>query len=560
MSIRTDILALNGGHDASATFVDKNGDLRVIEYERHCKKRYGIYTSDHDNSRLGTSSNARNKFLNYIRDNIIESPKHFIHSELEDLDVKEVIEIFPSLLMEYTMGHHRSHNYGSFCMSGFDEALCISLDGGGIDYVDDTGEMTTWICAIYEATGGEFNEILSTNDPSLGSKTDTINFNPGIYGIFGEFVSTIGKGSTDVSNSDKYPLAHAGKMMGLAAYGEVREEWINPLRNFYLRHPFDFNETDDYPIIGGYALHVLMSEMGVHLTTDCFDGKDGYDLAATNQYVFEELCFEFVKPFIEKYNKDVVFSGGCALNVLFNQKLKEYLTDIGLRLYVPPFPNDCGLSFGHYAHFQKLTKFDPGPYCGIEILDEKDIDTYLEGRDVYTYTPQLVVDLIKQGKIGALMNRYSEVGPRALGNRSIICDPSYPDMKDILNSKVKFREWFRPFAPVCLLEDKDLYFEKVFPTEYMSYAPIVRECWRKRLPAITHIDNTTRLQTVTKEQHKEFYEILFEMKRRNIPSVILNTSFNIKGRPILTTLEDAFYVLDNTELDFLITGTHLILK
>ena len=94
----------------------------------------------------------------------------------------------------------------------------------------------------------------------------------------------------------------------------------------------------------------------------------------------------------------------------------------------------------------------------------------------------------------------------------------------------------------------------------MSYAPIVRECWRKRLPAITHIDNTTRLQTVTKEQHKEFYEILFEMKRRNIPSVILNTSFNIKGRPILTTLEDAFYVLDNTELDFLITGTHLILK
>ena len=163
-----------------------------------------------------------------------------------------------------------------------------------------------------------------------------------------------------------------------------------------------------------------------------------------------------------------------------------------------------------------------------------------------------IVDLIKSGKILGLVSECSEVGPRALGNRSIICDPSIVDMKDILNAKVKFREWFRPFAPVCRLEDKDTFFDKAYETEFMSYAPNVKDEYKSKLKSISHADNTARLQTVSEHQHITFYKILTELTNRNEIPVILNTSFNIKGMPILTTIEDALYCLDNTQMDYVI--------
>ncbi len=131
-------------------------------------------------------------------------------------------------------------------------------------------------------------------------------------------------------------------------------------------------------------------------------------------------------------------------------------------------------------------------------------------------------------------------------------------MKDILNKKVKFREWFRPFAPVCRIEDVDKYFDNVFESKYMSYAPIVKEQYREKLISITHIDNTCRLQTV--EKGCFFYELLTEMENNGLIPIILNTSFNIRGKPILSSLEDAFYVLDNTELDNVIFNEKIFYK
>jgi carbamoyltransferase len=131
-------------------------------------------------------------------------------------------------------------------------------------------------------------------------------------------------------------------------------------------------------------------------------------------------------------------------------------------------------------------------------------------------------------------------------------------MKDILNSKVKFREWFRPFAPVCKIEDKDVFFENAPDCKYMSFAPKVKETWRTKLPSITHADNTSRLQTVSNDCF--FYEILTEMSNQSLIPVLLNTSFNIKGLPILTTLKDAFHVLNNTDLDILIHKNRIYKK
>jgi carbamoyltransferase len=171
-----------------------------------------------------------------------------------------------------------------------------------------------------------------------------------------------------------------------------------------------------------------------------------------------------------------------------------------------------------------------------------------------------IVEYLKQGKILGLVDGYSEVGPRALGNRSIICDPSFPNMKDILNAKVKFREWFRPFAPVCRIQDMETYFENPKESNYMSYAPMIKSEYTNKVKSIVHEDNTTRLQTTTSETHKLFNDILNKLDELNHIPIILNTSFNIKGLPILTRYEDAFYVLENTELDFLVIKNKIFKK
>ena len=182
----------------------------------------------------------------------------------------------------------------------------------------------------------------------------------------------------------------------------------------------------------------------------------------------------------------------------------------------------------------------------------------------YNGLPILDIDnlnnVVKQRKARKINN--AEVGPRALGNRSIICDPSYKNMKDILNKKVKFREWYRPFAPFCKKENAHLFFDSYdFDNlEFMSFAPKVKIEYRNKLPSITHIDGTARLQTVTSEIHKRFYDILTEFEKLSEIPILLNTSFNIRGYPILTTIEDALYSLDNTELDGVIIENWLFTK
>ena len=545
------ILAINGYHDSSVTFVDKNNEVRIFEYERFCKKRYGVFRRRDDASSFGTDDETRNNFLNYIKFQLKEQPEIILYSELDHGDIEFIKGHFSDTKF-FCMGHHMSHCSGAYLQSGFENALAISLDGGGLDY--QTGnELTLRSYSIYKFDGGKSETIVHTNI----DHPNRLVFNPGIYGAFGYYVSEIKKEVDINGKSHKNSLTYAGKIMGLAAYGDVRYEWVDAISNLYKNHPVDhWTQYDSLE-------KKLIAEMGIDLYENCLSGKDSYDLAATNQYVFEELCFSFIKPYIDEYNMDVVFSGGCALNVLFNQKLAEYLSQKSLRLYIPPYPGDCGLSFCHFSSFQNI-KCNPSPYCGIDIMDRDKIFHYFEKynseKKVELVTTDKIVDLIKDGKIGGIIQGYSEVGPRALGNRSIICDPSIPDMKDILNSKVKFREWFRPFAPVCREEDKNLYFENAFPSEYMSFAPKVREKYRDLLPSITHEDGTARLQTVSIDQHHLFYDILTVLKKRDMIAVIMNTSFNIKGKPILTEVEDAFNVLETTELDFIVVENLLFTK
>ena len=543
--MRSDILSINGSHDSSITFIDKNGNIRTFEYERFVKKRYAIFTKSYSNvGTLGTTDEQRVSFIDHVKSNLKEYPKIILYSELSEEDIQLINYQFPNATL-FRMGHHVSHCMGSFYQSGFESALIFSLDGGGEDYINEF-ELDVRSTNILKYENGEMEHIC------LGK-----NFNPGAYGTIGYYISEISKTGKDliISSSDKFALSFAGKLMGLCAYGEIREEWVEPLIKFYNHHPYQHCDENTF--------YELESSLGIDRNNrkDFFSGKDSYDLATTNQYAFEKACFDYIIPYIEKYNLNVVFSGGCALNVLFNQKLKEYLLPKKLDLYVSPHPNDSGISYGHYVHFTEH-KHKINPYCGLDILDRELIPHYFDKykNKVQISTVDKICLLISQGKIGGVLQGYSEIGPRALGNRSIICDPSFHDMKDVLNAKVKFREWFRPFAPVCRVEDKDRFFENAYESPYMSFAPTIKEEYKDKVPSIVHADGTARLQTVTSEQHPLFYDILSHMDANGKIPIILNTSFNIRGNPILTEVKDAFYVLENTELDFLVIENLLFYK
>jgi carbamoyltransferase len=518
-----EVISIYGSHDASLTFIDKNNTLRVYEYERFVKKRYAMFSSRFDSwDLMGSNQNERIDFLTHVKNNL-QNPniKVVLYLELNDDDKILINSFFPNA--EFVlMKHHFSHAASGYYTSNFDKSLIFSVDGGGYDFNQ------VFTTRAYLGQNEKINEIVCQNYD------------------FGNPYSAIGWLISEISSEHKtrHSLTNAGKVMGLCAYGKVRQEWIEYFEKFY-------NDK---------SLESLCDSMGITCNKDILSGQDSYDAAATSQYIFEKKMDELILPFVSEYNTNVVLVGGCALNVLYNQKLYEYLKPLGLNLHVPSNPNDCGESYGMFlTMFPKLGN-EEICYNGIEILDEDLYEKFINEYPNEDLTIDKVVEYLKSGKILGVLNGYSEVGPRALGNRSIICDPSFPNMKDILNAKVKFREWFRPFAPVCRLQDMEKYFEHPKESNYMSYAPKIKNEFTEKVKSIVHEDSTTRLQTTTNKTHKFFNDVLDKLDKLNHIPIILNTSFNIKGLPILTRYEDAFYVLDNTELDFLIIKNKIFRK
>lgn len=535
------ILYLHADHDATATFKDKKGNVKVLEYERFCKVRYAFWRKciqwEAPNHPSIAPDKYRKEFLLYIR-SIAESidAVHY-HCNAKDTNLAHdyplLTEVFGDISISVQKNHHKYHASCGYYSSGFDTALVVSIDGGGASDDDAESDSETYT-NVYHAESGQITKLYSSNVSQLGT----------VYGMLGCYIS-------EISGTDDMHLAYAGKVMGLCAYGNIRHEWLHGLRCWFKANMSEIWYPSAPP------RKTLSYSLGRELLPNCFSGQDSYDLAATGQFVFEEVLMEVFSPYIELYD-NFVFTGGCALNVLFNQKLKERLSKLNKNLYVPPNPNDCGLSSGMYQ--LDNPKETVSAYSGFDILDREQLPEYISERNAKKVDTADIVDLIKQGKIIGMVEGCSEVGPRALGNRSIICDPSFKNMKDILNAKVKFREWFRPFAPVCRHEDMHNYFDNVFESEYMSYAPTIKPNYRDELAAVCHVDNTARLQTVRQRQHKTFHDILTELNNRNEIAVILNTSFNIKGMPILTTVEDALYCLDTTEMDCVIIEGWLFTK
>lgn len=496
-------IAMYGSHNASAA-IEYNGKiLEVLEFERLFNiKNLGYSHWVQPHSREITADLV----YNYFKDKygFIEY-ENCLHQYGDDF-----IKSIPAKKYSVTL-HHESHAYGTFYQSPFEEALVISFDGGGND----------GYFKIYKGTKKYGLTLVRNCDLDLGKP----------YALIGNFFDDI-KFDLELG-----ALSYPGKILGLQSFGSVQDEWIGFFKQYY-KGKFEIE-------IGklGKNIDVLFS-MKNRLV-----GQVAYDIAATFQAAFEELAFEQIDSIVqENPGLPICLTGGCALNIVFNTKVKE---KYNREVFVAPNSTDCGIAVGMLAQLIKPKEPIDTTYLGPEALDKNMLPYFVEyHKGTKINASQLSEELIN-GKIIGVMQGRAEHGPRALGNRSIICNPLIRDMKDKLNAKVKHREWYRPFAPIVRLEDVEEYFEWTGESRWMNFCVKVRDKYLDVIPAVVHVDNTARVQTITREQNSFMYEVLTEFKNVTGVGVLLNTSFNVDGKPILSTYADAFKVLNETELDSL---------
>ena len=401
--------------------------------------------------------------------------------------------------------HHLAHMAGSLFTSPFENAGILSADGGG-DYR---------YCALGHGTGNKIDWL--EYDWGMEKPTDYSELN------IGSTWASIGE-----ANFGYARLEGAGKLMGLASYAEAPDALVDHIMRhalFYWAFPFPnylFNQAQRLDPKSKFA----------------------QQLSAALQAATSHLFVVAANRLKEIKNPDYLcFTGGCAMNCIANTgvHLSGYFKDT----YVPAQPSDSGLALGqalfawHHVLNNQRTPKAWTPFLGTDIGDMS-----------HDCIPEIVEALLDGKTVGTAFGK-AESGPRALGHRSIIADPRRPNIKDHLNNNVKYREWFRPFAPFIIAEDYDQWFSDSVPSRYMSYASTVKPDKQEIIPGIVHVDGTARPQVVYKDEYPFFHALLTAWKQETKVPVLLNTSFNSR-EPLVDTEEQAFNTWQRTGLDIMV--------
>jgi len=542
-------ISFYGSHNASYVVEDKGEILLVLELERFLNyKNSGLaqYKCPRVDSLLFYAEYIPQWIMKKLNIQEFDNCYH-LNSDVIIHDRHELAHFIPA--KNYIHGlHHEAHAAGCFYQSPHQEMLVFSFDGGGND-----GKFNVYYCTRNE--GPKLLHAYLNPIKQVNFEFYDIGFP---YMIIGHYLDDIKYQDLGSGN-----LVYPGKIMGLASYGKVREEWLDAFIAFYKSDPNGLNYQEKIDVLGENIGVQFIEHIGKPNNSDRIKGEVAWDIAATSQRAFEECFLEIAKPYFEQYpNVPVGITGGCGLNILLNTRLVE---EFKREVFVGPDPNDCGIALGMMLNHLKPQEAFDSTYSGTELLDLDGLATYIQTADCgritarYLNVDTLVKDLV-QGKIIGVARGRAEHGPRALGNRSILCNPSLPEMKDVLNMKVKNREWYRPFAPVVRLQDVNKYFEWDKESRWMSFCPKVRLEWREKLAAITHVDGTARVQTVTEEQNEFLYNLLGEFEKETGIGVLLNTSFNLDGKPVTSTIKDAIDVLTKTKMDGLVIENVYIQK
>jgi carbamoyltransferase len=461
----------------------------------------------------------------------------------------------------HRVGHHRSHLASAFFVSPFEEAACLSIDGFG-DFV-----------STMRAVGRDRDlEIF-----------DEVGF-PHSLGLFYTAV-------TQYLGFHKF--GEEWKMMGLAPYG--KPSYVEQLRRLvspkpggrfaldvsYFKHATEGIEMSwkkGSPHLGRVFSHRLEELLGPARDPQDpdFFGKWA-DIAHSAQVVFEEIFFHVLEDLWQRTTiPRLALAGGCALNSVANGKILERTPF--KEVFVQPAAGDDGTAVGAAFFVEHAVLRRPRGYVmehaytgpsfgdaevraaiekargastsgwdpGIEVFRLEDADLFRE-----------VAKAVAQGKVVGWFQGGMEFGPRALGNRSIVADPRRPDMKDILNTRIKHRETYRPFAPSVLEERVGVYFERTEPSPFMLMVYKVRAEQRARIPAVTHVDDSGRLQTVSARTNPRYHALIGEFERQTGVGLVLNTSFN-EHEPIVASPEEAIACYLKTRMDLLALGNWVL--
>jgi len=461
--------------------------------------------------------------------------------------------------------HHHLHAHCAYKHSNFDDATIVVIDGAGADY--DYGKENETIfeakkdCAlkilqqsIFGMPNEEVTNKRKTLVPNYVKKQKVI----GAGMVYSAVTEWLGWGSLE-----------CGKTMGLAPYGQEDSNIKSILTKdgglFERCGIINYHNVENIGIIlKGYDYieasdsHWCSDDIKILSGTANYGNKElerrRQNLAYKIQNEYEDYLINLCKKALSLSNsRNLILTGGCALNCVANYKLLKSLPK-DVNLFVEPVSSDSGISLG--AAFELIQKVNPNSnlkYDNIYLGQSLTYQYNLSNNEFeYKVTPKDVANLLVQGNIVAIAQGKSESGPRALGNRSILFDPRVSNGKDIVN-KVKRREYFRPFAGTVLLEHASDWFDmdRLDESPYMMYAVDVLKEKQDKIPAITHVDGTCRIQTLKKEQNKNYYNLISEFYELTKVPILFNTSFNLAGDTMVENIDDAFKTMRNSEIEYL---------
>lgn len=487
--------------------------------------------------------------------------------EVEPYNVKKLNLLFTE--------HHLSHAASTFFASPFEKAAILTIDGVG-----------EWATATISE--GNLNNIELKKEMSFPHSVGLL------YSAFTYFLGF-------KVNSGEY------KLMGLAPYGNANDVQTKEFIEIIKTHLVSIKKDGSIWLDQSYFNYAT----GLRMIKDAkwkqlFNLKrrmpedpmtqEHCNLAFAIQNVTEEIVLKMAAHAKAITNSDYLcMAGGVALNCVANGKL--IATGLFKDVYIQPASGDSGGALGaalaiHHMYFNEKRITDSeqdrmkGAYLG-PYFSEKEIQTMnrkmkatvvkIDRLDVLSET---VAKYIAKGAIVGWFQDRMEFGPRALGNRSILADPSHPEMQEKLNLHIKYREGFRPFAPSVLAEDAQKYFNLEASSPYMTIVAPVKEIYRRELPknydklsldqklnsprselqAITHLDFSARIQTVKKESNSAYWQLLQAVKKETGKGMLINTSFNVRGEPIVCSPTDAYYCFMNTEMDYLVIHNFVYTK
>jgi carbamoyltransferase len=441
--------------------------------------------------------------------------------------------------------HHMSHAASAFLVSPFEEATVLTLDG--------VGEWTTTTMGW-----GRGSEIQLTRE---------IRF-PHSLGLFYSAITAyLG---FEVNDAE-------WKVMGLAPYG--KSTLVEPCRQLIRTQPDGSFALNMRYFAHHYSAQRMFNRRFEQLfgqpqrVPEAEIGEFHQDIARSGQHVFEEVAVNLARAAHELHPSDnLCLAGGCALNTVANWKIMEQTPF--KRLFVQPAAGDSGGAVGAAFYIYNTVLGNPREFTLRDVylgpaFDEAEMETALRAAGTQVRWEKLprvellqrTAAVLRDDKVIGWFQGRMEFGPRALGCRSILANPMNPEMKKIVNSKIKFREYFRPFAPAVLRERADEFFEmNGQESPFMLLVPPVRADKRAVIPAVTHADGTGRVQTVVRETNEKFYELIQQFAGLTGVPVLLNTSFNVRGEPIVCTPQDAVNCFLKTGLDYLVLGNILIRK